>query len=99
MQLWSCLLFLQNSAALANFIVLCNVDLVVFFRNQSLLTRMRGVIRDRGGIIGLYRGLGPGTIRSFISNGASMTVMVQAQKKVTEWGWRDDDTTLAEEED
>ena len=56
---------------------------------RSLLARMRMVVRERGGFLALYRGIGPGTIRSFIANGTSMAVMQWAQKKVTEWGIRD----------
>lgn len=52
------------------------------------------------GLFALYRGIGPGTLRSFLANGCSMMVMVQAQKKVTAWGWRDDaKDKLAEEEE
>ena len=57
-------------------------------KNQSVISRMRTVVRERGGFFALYRGLGPGTIRSFIANGTSMIVMVNAQKKVSEWGLR-----------
>ena len=49
---------------------------------------MRLVMRERGGFLGLYRGIWPGTIRSFLSNGTAMVVMVYAQKKVSEWGLR-----------
>ena len=58
-------------------------------RNQSVLRRMRAVVRERGGFLALYRGIGPGTIRSFIANGTSMIVMVNAQRKVSEWGLRE----------
>ncbi|KAL5475463.1 hypothetical protein EMCRGX_G025282 [Ephydatia muelleri] len=54
----------------------------------SLLSRMRTVMVERG-FFGLYRGLAPGIIRSFIANGASMIVMHYAQRKVTQWGLRD----------
>ena len=56
---------------------------------QPLLTRMKHVVRERGGFLALYRGLGPGTIRSFIANGTSMIVMQFAQRKVSELGLRD----------
>jgi solute carrier family 25 carnitine/acylcarnitine transporter 20/29 len=55
---------------------------------QSVLSRMRLVIRERGGFFALYRGIGPGTIRSFLANGSSMVVMSYAQKKVSQWGLR-----------
>ncbi|CAH1775228.1 unnamed protein product [Owenia fusiformis] len=58
-------------------------------KEMSTLQRMRLVIRERGGFFGLYRGLGPGTIRSFLSNGCSMVVMSWAQRKVSEMGLRD----------
>ncbi|XP_022087229.1 mitochondrial arginine transporter BAC2-like isoform X4 [Acanthaster planci] len=57
-------------------------------KDMPVLTRMRLVIKERGGFLALYRGIGPGTIRSFISNGTSMIVMANAQKKVSEWGLR-----------
>lgn len=57
-------------------------------KDQSVLQRMRMVIRERGGFLALYRGIGPGTIRSFLANGTSMIVMANAQKKVSEWGLR-----------
>ncbi|ESP05693.1 hypothetical protein LOTGIDRAFT_152560 [Lottia gigantea] len=58
-------------------------------KNVSVLERMKIIIKERGGFFGLYRGLMPGTIRSFLANGTSMIVMVTAQRKVTEWGLRD----------
>lgn len=60
---------------------------------------MSKMVRERGGFLALYRGIGPGTIRSFLANGSSMIVMVHAQKKVTEWGWRDSADTKISEED
>ena len=56
---------------------------------EAVLRRMRRIVREKGGFFALYRGLGPGTLRSFIANGTSMIVMQKAQKKVTEWGLRD----------
>ena len=56
---------------------------------QSLFSRMSGVVRERGGILALYRGIGPGTIRSFVANGTSMIVMQFAQRKVSQYGLRD----------
>ena len=61
----------------------------LFFRDMPVLARMRLVIKKRGGFLALYRGIGPGTMRSFISNGTSMVVMANAQRKVSEWGLRD----------
>ncbi len=49
---------------------------------------MRFIIKERGGILGLYRGIAPGTIRSFFANGAAFVAMTHAQRKVTEWGLR-----------
>ncbi|KAI6654992.1 hypothetical protein LOD99_2281 [Oopsacas minuta] len=57
-------------------------------KNVSLLQRIRLTMRERGGFFALYRGIGPGTIRSFLANGTSMIVMQFAQKKVTDWGIR-----------
>ena len=53
----------------------------------SVFTRMRQVVRERG-FLALYRGIGPGTIRSFLANGTSMIVMSFAHRKVSEWGLR-----------
>ena len=57
-------------------------------KNMPLLQRMRLTVRERGGFLGLYRGIGPGTIRSLLANGTSMIVMQFAQKKISEWGLR-----------
>ena len=51
---------------------------------------MQFIYRERGGFVGLYRGIAPGSWRSFLANGAAMVVMQKAQKKVTDWGLRDD---------
>ena len=53
----------------------------------TLLDRTRYLLFTHG-LTGLYRGIGAGTARSMISNGVSMVVMLQAQRKITEWGWR-----------
>ena len=58
-------------------------------RKVSVIQKMRIVIKERGGFFGLYRGIMPGTIRSFLANGTSMVVMQFAQRKVTELGLRD----------
>ncbi|XP_014673521.1 PREDICTED: uncharacterized protein LOC106813808 [Priapulus caudatus] len=57
--------------------------------NLPVLQRMRQVMFEKGGFFGLYRGIIPGSIRSFFANGIAMIVMVNAQKKVSELGWRD----------
>ncbi|KAG1671217.1 Mitochondrial substrate carrier family protein L [Nymphon striatum] len=58
-------------------------------KNESVLLRMKKIVSGSGGFFGLYRGLAPGSIRSFVANGSAMIVMSCAQKKVTEWGLRD----------
>ena len=58
-------------------------------QSQSLLGRMRGVVREKGGVLALYRGIGPGTIRSFLANGTSMIVMQYAQRMVSRMGLRE----------
>ncbi|PAA57077.1 hypothetical protein BOX15_Mlig026512g1 [Macrostomum lignano] len=55
---------------------------------MPILARLRLTIQQRGGFFGLYRGLLPGTIRSFLANGTSMVVMQFAQRKVSELGLR-----------
>ena len=57
-------------------------------KDQPVWRRMQLVIRERGGFFGLYRGIVPGTIRSFLANGTSMIVMATAQRRVSEWGLR-----------
>jgi solute carrier family 25 carnitine/acylcarnitine transporter 20/29 len=46
----------------------------------SALARARHVLRDRGGVRGLYRGIGPGLARSLIANGTSMVVYTACQQ-------------------
>ncbi|XP_050023323.1 uncharacterized protein [Dermacentor andersoni] len=58
-------------------------------QNVSLLQRMKSIYRQKGGFTAMYRGLAPGSIRSFVANGTSMIVMSYAQRKVTELGLRD----------
>lgn len=49
---------------------------------------MRLTVREKGGFFALYRGIGPGSVRSFIANGTSMIVMSWAQRKVSTLGLR-----------
>lgn len=57
-------------------------------RKMSTLKRMLLIMRERGGFFALYRGIVPGTMRSFVANGTSMVVMAAAQRKASEWGLR-----------
>ncbi len=57
-------------------------------KDIPVLQRMKNVVRERGGYFALYRGILPGTIRSFLANGTSMIVMATAQRKVTQLGLR-----------
>ncbi|KAK3089938.1 hypothetical protein FSP39_007797 [Pinctada imbricata] len=57
-------------------------------KRVSVIERMKIIVRERGGFFALYRGILPGTIRSFLANGTSMVVMSFAQRKVTELGLR-----------
>jgi len=57
-------------------------------RTPTLAERVRSLRAQYGLMRGLYRGVLPGTYRSFISNGCSMVAMQYAQRKVTEFGWR-----------
>ncbi|KAI8618071.1 mitochondrial carrier domain-containing protein [Chytriomyces sp. MP71] len=56
-------------------------------KRPTLMQRARYLVSQHG-VMGLYRGIWPGTLRSMVSNGFSMVMMLQAQKKITEWGWR-----------
>lgn len=53
-------------------------------QNLTLAQRLVGVVRERG-FFGLYRGLGPGSARSFLANGMSMTVMKWTERHLTEY--------------
>jgi solute carrier family 25 carnitine/acylcarnitine transporter 20/29 len=53
----------------------------------TLLQRAQYLISTHG-VRGLYRGILPGTIRSFLSNGFSMVVMLQAHAAITALGLR-----------
>ena len=55
---------------------------------MSTWQHLKFLYSERGGVLGLYRGIAPGTLRSFIANGSAMVVMQNAQRKVTEWGLR-----------
>ena len=57
---------------------------------MTIIQRIKFILRERGGVTGLYRGIAPGTCRSFLANGTAMVVMQYAQRKVTDWGLRDD---------
>lgn len=46
-----------------------------YFRNMSIIQRIKYIVKERGGVKGLYRGIAPGTLRSFIANGSAMVVM------------------------
>lgn len=45
----------------------------------GLLERAQWVVATRGGVAGLYRGIGPGLTRSLVANGASMIALTQCQ--------------------
>ncbi|XP_065068972.1 mitochondrial substrate carrier family protein S-like [Rhopilema esculentum] len=57
-------------------------------QDMSTWKRLNMVFRERGGFFGLYRGIVPGSIRSFLANGCAMIVMSYAQRKVSELGIR-----------
>ena len=59
-------------------------------KKMSVYARLKYTVNERGGFLALYRGILPGSIRSFLGNGTAMVVMQFCQKKVTEWGLRDD---------
>jgi len=48
--------------------------------DASVFARARHVVAQRGGVLGLYRGIGPGLTRSLLANGMSMVVFDQCQK-------------------
>ena len=58
-----------------------------FRKDVPVHKRMIMIIRDKG-FFALYRGILPGSIRSFLANGTSMVVMSYAQRKVSQLGLR-----------
>ena len=46
---------------------------------QGWRARARAVLAERG-VLGLYRGIGPGLARAFVANGASMVAMAHCQR-------------------
>ena len=46
-------------------------------------------IRNMGGVLGLYRGIVPGSLSVFLRNGAAMIVMQRANAAITRLGLRD----------
>mmetsp|Transcript_4006 Transcript_4006/g.14897 ORF Transcript_4006/g.14897 Transcript_4006/m.14897 type:complete len:308 (-) Transcript_4006:62-985(-) len=44
-------------------------------KDAGWVERARFVLRERGGVLGLYRGIGPGSLRSIVANGAGMVIM------------------------
>lgn len=57
-------------------------------RDISTIQRIKGIIKQKGGLFALYRGILPGSLRSFLANGTSMIMMSFAQRKVTDFGLR-----------
>lgn len=53
-------------------------------QNLSLAQRLGVVVREKG-VFGLYRGIGPGSVRSFFANGMAMTVMRWTEKEMTKY--------------
>lgn len=58
-------------------------------KHMTIPQRIKFIIKERGGVFGLYRGIAAGSMRSFIGNGTAMIAMQWLQKKVTELGLRD----------
>ena len=55
---------------------------------------LQGSVADKirtmpGGVLGLYRGILPGSLSVFLRNGAAMLVMGVANRKLVEWGIKD----------
>lgn len=56
--------------------------------NLPVLQRIKYVIKGENGIVSLYRGILPGSVRSCFANGAGLVVYFVLQRKATEWGLR-----------
>ena len=52
-------------------------------------TSIAAQVRRRGGILGLYRGIVPGSLSVFLRNGAAMIVMQRANRLITDLGLRE----------
>ena len=50
--------------------------------NQTLRQRMSVTMKERGGVLALYRGLGPGSVRCFFANGVSMIVYKSVSERL-----------------
>ena len=50
----------------------------------SLQNRLAFVFQEKG-FFGLYRGLGPGSVRSFLANGLSMAIMKWTEQRMTDY--------------
>ena len=64
---------------------------VAFFRRKSpqfVTSVLEKVRRQPGGLLGLYRGILPGSLSVFLRNGAAMLVMGRVNEKIDQWGWR-----------
>ena len=56
---------------------------------KTIMQRIRFILNERGGLVGLYRGWSGRDrthVVAFLANGSAMVVMQFAQRKVTEWG-------------
>lgn len=58
-------------------------------RKNSILAIIKNRISENGVVSGLYRGCIPGLLSVFIRNGASMLAMLQGQRLITNYGFRD----------
>ena len=57
-------------------------------KNLSIIGRIKYAYIERGGLRGVYRGFGPGSIRCFLGNGFGMILMQFIQRSLKEWGIR-----------
>ncbi len=52
--------------------------------NLNISQRLRCEIKEQGRLFALYRGISPGSLRSFVGNGSAMAVVIFLQRIVSE---------------
>ena len=61
----------------------------LFSTQSHCRCRVFGEVRNMpGGVLGLYRGILPGSLSVFLRNGATMIMMQQVNRKISDWGLR-----------
>ena len=81
--------FCSGGSALVGFWVVWPFETLKNKAQAGDATSIAAQVRRRGGILGLYRGIVPGSLSVFLRNGAAMIVMQRANAAITRLGLRD----------